>query len=418
MAIANFQRTVYHSGGNLATGRVQYITRTGPYQSQAEARVLHQGFEADSEQVREDLVYWRARNLPAWAHDDPVTFFSAAEKRERSHGVAYTEWRFSLPREMTRREQMDGARDVLQSAFGTTHPYCWAFHDPLAADGQRQPHVHVLWSARTLDGIDRPEDQFFRRANRTAPALGGAQKDPEMNHMGAVKAARVHYTDVVNLHLERGGYEVRLHPDSLSDREMDREPEPKLLPSDSNAYKHGRVTEQMQKVLDHRAARAQCAEQEQANARIYWAFRSLVLGLEPGMTHAQQLTQIRAAREHAMTQQPERPHPSLHALQAEVQRLEQSVTGLERYGAQVRTFLRREERMEHLREARDWRDEAAAERCLAEGKHHGLAPDAYAERVATQIEDWLHAQEHEQRGGRLHIRLQQQDKDRDRGMSW
>jgi len=43
MAIANFQRTVYHSGGNLATGRVQYITRTGPYQSQAEARVLHQG---------------------------------------------------------------------------------------------------------------------------------------------------------------------------------------------------------------------------------------------------------------------------------------------------------------------------------------------------------------------------------------
>jgi hypothetical protein len=278
--------------------------------------------------------------------------------------------------------------------------------------------VHVLWSARTLDGIDRPEDQFFRRANSTEPALGGAQKDPEMNHMGAVKAARVHYTDVVNLHLERGGYEVRLHPDSLSDREMDREPEPKLLPSDSNAYKHGRVTEQMHKVLDHRAARAPCAEQEQANARIYWAFRSLVLGLEPGMTHAQQLTQIRAAREHAMTQQPERPHPSLHALQAEMQRLEQSVTGLERYGEQVRTFLRREERMEHLREARDWRDEAAAERCLAEGKHHGLAPDAYAERVATQIEDWLHAQEHEQIGGRLHIRLHQQDKDRDRGMSW
>jgi len=101
-----------------------------------------------------------------------------------------------------------------------------------------------------------------------------------------------------------------------------------------------------------------------------------------------------------------------------VQRLEQSVTGLERYGEQVRTFLRREERLEHLGEARDWRDEAAAERCLAEGKHHGLEADAYAERVTQQIEDWLRAQEQEQIGGRLHIRLHQQDKDRDRGMSW
>jgi len=108
----------------------------------------------------------------------------------------------------------------------------------------------------------------------------------------------------------------------------------------------------------------------------------LTLGIEPEMSFAQKFTQIRAAREHVITQQPARPHPSLHALQAEVQRLEQSVTGLERYGEQVRTFLLREERMEQLLEARDWRDEAAAERCLAEGKHHGLAPDPYAERTA------------------------------------
>ena len=119
-----------------------------------------------------------------------------------------------------------------------------------------------------------------------------------------------------------------------------------------------------------------------------------------------------------MTQQPERPHPSLQALQAEVQRLEQSVMGLERYGEQVRTFLLREEHMEQLLEVRDWRDEAAAERLLAEGVRYGLEPDAYAERTAKQIEDWLGAQEGEQIGGRLNIRLHQRERERDRGMSW
>jgi hypothetical protein len=315
---------------------------------------------------------------------------------------------------------MDAARDFLHAAFGTAHPYVWAFHVPVAQDHGEQPHLHVISSSRTLDEYDRSPAHFFRRYNRHDPEAGGAEKDRAFSHFGAVKAFRALYTDTMNLHLEAGGYEVRLHPDTLASRDIDREPEPKLRPSDSNAYRRGVVTNAMREVLDHRARRAHTAAQEAASARIYWQFRQLALGIEPEMSFAQKFTQIRAARERAMTQQPERPHPSLHALQAEVQRLEQSVTGLERYSEQVRTFRLREEHMEQLLEARDWRDEAAAERCLAEGKHHGLEPDVYAERVAKQIEDYIRAQEEEQIGGRLNIRLHQRERerDRDRGLSW
>ena len=87
--------------------------------------------------------------------------------------------------------------------FGDTHPHVWAFHDPLAADGQRQPHVHVLWSSRTLDGIERSPEQFFRRYNRAHPDKGGAAKDRTLGHFGAVKSSRILYTDVMNCHLER-----------------------------------------------------------------------------------------------------------------------------------------------------------------------------------------------------------------------
>src|ERR1043166_5593238 len=111
MAVCTFQRTVYKSGGALARGRVEYITRTGKYQSPAEARIQPQGLDAGTGTAREDLVYWRARNLPQWATDDPVRFFSTAEQRERVGGVAYTEWRFSLPRELTHRQNMALAHD-------------------------------------------------------------------------------------------------------------------------------------------------------------------------------------------------------------------------------------------------------------------------------------------------------------------
>ena len=107
IATTYFSRTTYKSGGALAAGRVQYITRTGPYQSHAEARVLHQGLEAGTDHLREDLVYWRARNLPDWAGEDAALFFRMAEMHERANGVAYTEWRFSLPRELARRQQME-----------------------------------------------------------------------------------------------------------------------------------------------------------------------------------------------------------------------------------------------------------------------------------------------------------------------
>ena len=115
---------------------------------------------------------------------------SSAWPNSTSARTAYEEWKFSLPRELARRQQMDAARDVLQTAFGDRHPYVWALHDPLAADGGRQPHVHVLWSSRTLDAYARTPEQFFRRYNREHPERGGAEKARVLGHFGSVKASR------------------------------------------------------------------------------------------------------------------------------------------------------------------------------------------------------------------------------------
>ena len=94
----------------------------------------------------------------------------------------------------------------------------------------------------------------------------------------------MHYTDVMNLHLERAGVEIRLHPDRLEARGVVRAPEPRLSPADSQAFKQGGViTEAMQRVMDHRATHATAKALEQRVARVYWEARRQELGLAQEM---------------------------------------------------------------------------------------------------------------------------------------
>jgi hypothetical protein len=419
----------------MAAQRVDYITRQGAY-GPAEARIRHQGLQHGTELEREDLVYWRSRNVPDWAEGNATVFFAAAEQHTSSHQTAYEEWKISLPRELTRRQQLAAARDFLSGAFGTTHPYVWAMHDPLAADGGRQPHVHIILSPRTLDGIDRSPEHFFRQSNTKLPERGGAPRDRAFSHFGSVKAFRTMYTDVMNAHLEAAGHGARLHPNRLSDRGFDRTPEPRLAPSDSNALKYeGRITERMQDVLAHRQIRQQYEPKERLQARAYWEERKAELGITRDMPLVEQLTHIAQAREQAVRHAPTRP--TLAQLRDQEQTLAQGIRGLEQHVQDLQRYARREQRIEQRREARAWKEELAAERVLAAGTVHGLPRDRQAEQmvarlertartsdVAQQLRELAQAltQDKPQQGAALRIQLFDREEDRareqGRGMGW
>ncbi len=421
MATAHFTRTVYKSGGQgCAAQRIQYITRTGPY-SPAEAHIRHQGLEAGTARRREDLVQWEYANLPTWATDDPVRYFRAAETHEGANRIAYTEWRFSLPRELSRGQHVDAARDVLQAAFGDRHPYVWALHDPPAADGGSQPHVHVLWSARTLDAHDRTPDTYFKKYNRAHPERGGAEKAPDSYHFGSVKAARVLYTDVMNLHLERAGHEVRLHPDRLRDRGFDRTPEPRLDPSDSNAFKFKHtITPAMQQVLEHRAARGPSAAAEQADAQRYWHQRRETLALDFAATPGERLACIAWAQHQTLTRPPARPPAA--ELARQTAHLSQEIAGLERYH---RTLVKEHVLEQAYERTGRFRSPASAqevERVLSEAPRHGLAveparravPQRAVQRGLGQLLEQVR-DEPPQGGAALRVRIFDHDREREEG---
>ena len=75
-----------------------------------------------------------------------------------------------------------------------------------------------------------PPATHFKRYNREHPERGGAQKDDAFRHRGAIKAHRVLISDVINVHLEHAGLAVRVHPESLEQRQLAPQAGAKVAP--------------------------------------------------------------------------------------------------------------------------------------------------------------------------------------------
>ena len=138
----------------------------------------------------------------------------------------------------------------------------------------------------------------FKRYNPEHPERGGVQRDPALGHVGAIKAARISYTDHMNIALEQAHQTARLHPHSLKARGSERTPEPRLDVKDSNALKFdGAITEKMQEVLTHRQERAKYKDKEAVQNRLYWEHRKSELGITRDLERAEKLEAVRQARQ-------------------------------------------------------------------------------------------------------------------------
>jgi hypothetical protein len=99
--------------------------------------------------------------LPSWAND-AKHFWKSADKNERINGRIYTELEISLPRELSKEQREELVEKFVEKTLGENFTYSYAIHSPLASDGEQNPHVHIMFCERKLDGIDRTEQQFFK----------------------------------------------------------------------------------------------------------------------------------------------------------------------------------------------------------------------------------------------------------------
>ena len=216
--MASYHLTAKIGAKGKAAAHAAYISREGKYSGR---------------ERYEDLEATSCGNMPKWAEHEPGQFWNAADEHERANGSAYREFELALPRELTPIQRRELVEDFIGRELGNQHVYQWGIHNPKAAlEKGEQPHAHIMYSERRLDGIERDPDQFFKRYNAKKPEHGGAQKTSGGKARGELKdellATRQRWAEVQNEHLARHGLDLRVDHRSLKDQGINREPEKHL----------------------------------------------------------------------------------------------------------------------------------------------------------------------------------------------
>ena len=190
-------------GGQSARAKNEYIEREGRYAKDAEER----------EHVEHG-------NMPAWAQDDPRTYWAAADEHERANGRLYREVQFALPNELSPEARRDLAgRFAEQLTSKEKLPYTLAIHkgESTRPDKEDNPHAHLMFSERVNDGIERSAEQWFKRHNSTSQEHGGAKKSRAAMPQKWLEQTREAWEQTANRALEQAGRAERIDGRSLAD---------------------------------------------------------------------------------------------------------------------------------------------------------------------------------------------------------
>lgn len=242
MAIGRLSVKVGKAG--KAAPHASYIGRTGQY-----AKRLERGEKLEASEYG---------NMPKWAEANPNHFWEAADANERKNGTTYREYEIALPREMTPAQRLELVQDFVKQEIGDRYPYQFAIHNPRASDGGEQPHAHIMFSERGIDGIDRDPEQYFKRYNAKNPERGGAKKDntgkDPATRRKELKELRGRWEVMCNEHLANNYIDKEIDMRSHAERGTGLEPEAKQLPS------QWRDPQQRAEVIKYREIRVEQAK--------------------------------------------------------------------------------------------------------------------------------------------------------------
>lgn len=267
MAIGRLSMKVGKAG--KAGPHAAYIAREGKYAARLDQN--------------EKLEATESGNMPVWAQHCPQEFWNAADRNERKNGTTYREMEIALPRELSPQQRANLVRDFVRREVGDRHAYQWAIHTPKAADGGEQPHVHLMFSERQRDRIERDPEQYFKRYNAKNPAAGGARKGygpsagltlSAAERKAELRQLRDRWEKTCNSHLEQAGAAERIDMRSHAERNTGLVPERKHLPSE------WRDPGQRAKVIDFRQARAELSQSREALRREVPSAGAEIISLE------------------------------------------------------------------------------------------------------------------------------------------
>lgn len=161
-------------------------------------------------------------NLPAWAIDNPKSFWKADDKFES--GNKYREAVIALPNELPASELVVLVKNI-QEKICPNSAYAYAIHDSIGSlSGKKNTHVHLMFCEREIE-LNRPEpdkENYFKKSRtlKRGGISGGYRKG---KNFGAkrkqwLKDSRKAVEECINEALERNGIDARVTSKSLKDQ--------------------------------------------------------------------------------------------------------------------------------------------------------------------------------------------------------
>lgn len=218
MAISQFKVKVGHKG--KAVAHANYVMREDKYGD---------SFGKHANKKDKEVEYASFGNMPSWIDGNPLKFWEMADEHERENGTVYREQIISLPRELNFEQRLELIEFWVAKELGDKHAYQYAMHNPPALDGGEQPHVHLMYSERINDGLDRSPDTYFKRYNSKHPERGGAKKNSVPSswteRKARLKLLRSSWEQVCNTFLEKYGFDERIDMRNWKERGLSEKPE-------------------------------------------------------------------------------------------------------------------------------------------------------------------------------------------------
>jgi hypothetical protein len=204
------------SGVKVSAKRhVEYILRE---EGKAHADYIYR----EGAQSNKDDCVFKDSQLPKWAKGSAQKFFSAATRYEDKGNRRYKEVELSLPNELTLEQNLEIVDRFIKNHL-TNHYYAYAIHEKAGElSGEKHPHVHIMFSERLIDDVERtserPAYKYFRRAAK--PLRGekvasferrrehGAPKDKKWHDKKYLYELREDFARIQNDVLAKNGFSI------------------------------------------------------------------------------------------------------------------------------------------------------------------------------------------------------------------
>ena len=173
-------------------------------------------------------------NAPEWMKNRETLWNGVEAGEKRKDAQLAKEIILTLPRNLDLEQQKEVVQGFIKENMTTRGLVAdYAIHSPEASDGERNPHAHIMFTLRPVDG-----DGFGKK-------LTGYNGLDGRDYLQELRGS---YEKHLNQASQKAESEIRFDLRNLKEKGIDREPQPKKGPKVTHLEKRGYQTERGKEV--------------------------------------------------------------------------------------------------------------------------------------------------------------------------